>query len=88
MLTKRRTVGIRVPENNICLSIVRTLGRPIISTSAKLDDPYLIKDEYPSSLDIVIDGGVLYPSPSSVISLIDDMPEIIREGKGDVSTFA
>lgn len=87
MLTKRKTVGIRVPDNRICLAIVRTLGRPIISTSAGLDDPYGIRDTYSSYLDIVIDGGMLYPSPSSVISLIDDVPEVIREGKGDVSYF-
>ncbi len=87
MLTKRKTVGIRVPDNRICLAIVRTLGRPIISTSAGLDDPYAIQDTYDPHLDIVIDGGVLYPSPSSVISLIGDVPEVIREGKGDVSSF-
>jgi len=87
MLTKRKTVGIRVPDNRICLSIVRTLGRPIISTSAGLDNPHSIQDNFSSHIDIVIDGGVLYPSPSSVISLIDDMPEIIRKGKGDVSGF-
>ena len=86
-LTKRKTVGIRVPDNRICLAIVRTLGRPIISTSAGLDDPYAIQATYGPHLDIVIDGGVLYPSPSSVISLIGDFPEVIREGKGDVSSF-
>jgi tRNA threonylcarbamoyl adenosine modification protein (Sua5/YciO/YrdC/YwlC family) len=88
MLTKRKTVGIRVPDNNICLDIVRTLGRPIISTSARLDDPQSIQEAYSPYLDIVIDGGVLYPSPSSVISLIGDVPEVIREGKGDVSSFS
>ena len=87
MLTKRKTVGIRVPDNEICLSIVRTLGRPIISTSAGLDDPYSIQESFSSYLDIVIDGGVLYPNPSSVISLIGDIPEVIRKGKGDVSYF-
>jgi tRNA threonylcarbamoyl adenosine modification protein (Sua5/YciO/YrdC/YwlC family) len=87
MLTKRKTVGIRVPDNKICLEIVRTLGRPIISTSAGFDDPYAIQEAYGSYLDIVIDGGVLYPSPSSVISLIGNVPDIIREGKGDVSSF-
>ena len=87
MLTKRKTVGIRVPDNNICLNIVRTLGRPIISTSALYDDPYSIQEAYSSRLDIVIDGGGLYPSPSSVISLIGDTPEVIRVGKGDVSSF-
>ncbi len=87
MLTKRKTVGIRVPDNNICLSIARTFGRPIISTSAGYDDPQSIKEIYGQYLDVVIDGGVLYPSPSSVISLINDVPEVIRIGKGDVSNF-
>jgi tRNA threonylcarbamoyl adenosine modification protein (Sua5/YciO/YrdC/YwlC family) len=87
MLTKRKTVGIRVPDDNICLTIVRTLGRPIISTSALLDNPHSIQEAYSSYLEIVIDGGALYPSPSSVISLIGDVPEILREGKGDVSSF-
>ena len=87
MLTRRKTVGIRVPNNNICLAIVQTLGRPIITTSAELDDPYSIQEAYSSYLDIIIDGGVLYPSPSSVISLIGDVPEVIRKGKGDISYF-
>jgi tRNA threonylcarbamoyl adenosine modification protein (Sua5/YciO/YrdC/YwlC family) len=87
MLTRRKTLGIRVPDNKICLTIVRTFGRPIISTSARYHNPQSIKEAYGSYLDIVIDGGVLYPSPSSVVSLIADMPEVIREGKGDVSSF-
>lgn len=87
MLTRRKTVGIRVPDNKICLDIIRTFGRPIISTSAVFDDPQSIKEAYGSFLDVIIDGGVLYQSPSSVVSLIDDIPEVIREGKGDVSGF-
>lgn len=87
MLTKRKTVGIRVPDNKICLDIIRTFGRPIISTSAVFDDPQSIEEAYGSFLDVIIDGGVLYQSPSSVVSLIDDIPEVIREGKGDVSGF-
>ena len=87
MLTRRKTVGIRVPDNTICLAILRTFGRPIISTSAVFDDPQSIKEAYGSFLDVIIDGGVLYQSPSSVVSLIDDIPEIVREGKGDVSSF-
>jgi len=87
MLTKRKTVGIRVPDNRICLEIVRSLGRPIMSTSAGFDDPYAIQDAYASYLDVIIDGDVLVPNPSSVISLIDNVPEVIRVGKGDVSSF-
>jgi tRNA threonylcarbamoyl adenosine modification protein (Sua5/YciO/YrdC/YwlC family) len=87
MMTKRRTVGIRVPDNKICLTIVKSFSRPIISTSAGFDDPQAIEEAYAPHLDLVVDGGVLYPEPSSVISLIDDIPEVIREGKGDVSLF-
>jgi len=87
MLTKRKTVGIRVPDNKIALGIVQTLGQPIISTSAGYDDPWEIKEVYGSYLDIVIDGGMFNQDPSSVVSLIGDRPEIIRKGKGDVSSF-
>ncbi|MCF8144283.1 MAG: threonylcarbamoyl-AMP synthase [Deltaproteobacteria bacterium] len=87
MLTRRKTVGIRVPDNRITLGIVRTFGRPIISTSAGFDDPLEIREAYGSYLDMVIDGGVFDQSPSSVVSLINDAPEIIRVGKGDVSSF-
>ncbi len=87
MATKRKSVGIRVPENNICLAILKTFGRPIISTSAGLNEPYLIQNKFPKNLDIIIDGGPLKPNPSSVISLINNEPEVIREGKGDVSDF-
>ena len=87
MLTKRKTIGIRIPDNRICQAMVKTLGHPIISTSALLDDPHLIYEAHKAYLSIVIDGGVLYPEPSSVISLIDDNPEVIREGKGEITDF-
>jgi len=87
MLTRRKTVGIRVPDNKICLSIVRTFGRPVISTSAGYDDPQSIIEAYGPFLDAIVDGGMLYQSPSSVISLIDDTPEVLREGKGDISSL-
>jgi tRNA threonylcarbamoyl adenosine modification protein (Sua5/YciO/YrdC/YwlC family) len=93
MQTKRKTVGIRVPDNRICLDIVEKLGRPIISTSAlvkedePLMDPYEIEQVFGSRLDLVVDGGGVAGEPSSVISLIDDIPEVIRKGKGDVSVF-
>lgn len=84
MLTSRKTVGIRVPNNKICLAIVEGLGRPIISTSINLEDPSLIHDTYSSLVETVIDGGVISYEPSTVISLVDDNPEVIREGKGKV----
>jgi tRNA threonylcarbamoyl adenosine modification protein (Sua5/YciO/YrdC/YwlC family) len=91
MLTKRKTAGIRVPANNICHELVEGLGNPIISTSATLPDgevfhdASLIHDHFGTRLDAVIDGGPVAAMPSSVVSLEDDIPEIIREGLGDVS---
>jgi len=94
MLTKRKTAGIRVPDNAICLALVEELGHPIISTSATmpdgsiLHDPSLIHDFFQSRIDFVIDGRTNIPGqPSSIISLINDVPEIIRKGLGDVSVF-
>ncbi len=94
MLTKRRTVGIRVPDHPICLAIVETLGHPVISTSATdpedgriLETPQEIKDKLGHALDLIVDGGIVSGTPSSVISLIDDAPEILRQGAGDVAIF-
>ncbi len=93
MLTKRKSAGIRVPANNICIRIVEALNNPILSTSATMPDgtifydPSLIHDYFGSRLDIVIDGGINSGQPSSVISLIDDTPIVIRKGMGDVSLF-
>ena len=93
MLTKRKTAGIRVPDHAICLNLVQELGHPIISTSASMPDgeifmdPSLLHDYFGSNIDLVIDGGPVSDNPSSVVSLIDDTPEIIREGQGDVGIF-
>lgn len=93
MLTPRNTVGIRVPDNAICLAIVRELGHPIISTSVYKEneelfsDPDDIWERYNHQLDLVIDGGVIAAEHSSIINLSNDYPEVIRKGKGDISQF-
>jgi tRNA threonylcarbamoyl adenosine modification protein (Sua5/YciO/YrdC/YwlC family) len=93
ILPKRSTTGIRVPDNQICLALVKELEQPIISTSVKteegelLGDPALIKEYFGRAVDLIIDGGMILPQPSSVISLVDDNIEIIRIGKGDISAF-
>lgn len=93
MLTRRRTVGIRVPDHAISLAIVHELDHPIISTSATdpsgtiLQTPGEIRDKLGHALDMIIDCGGVEGRPSSVISLIDDTPEVLREGSGDVSAF-
>jgi len=93
IMPKRQTTGIRVPDNPICLALLKELGSPIISTSVKdekgelLSDPYFIEERFGRVVDMVIDGGKLMPEPSSVINLVDDRIEIIRTGKGDISSF-
>jgi tRNA threonylcarbamoyl adenosine modification protein (Sua5/YciO/YrdC/YwlC family) len=93
VLTKRNEVGIRIPDNRICQALVEELGNPILSSSVRmpdeqlLDDPKDIDTMYKAQVDLVIDGGVFLPEPSSVISLLDDEPEVIRKGKGDVTPF-
>jgi len=89
LLQKRRQVGIRVPDSFICMELCRCLGRPIISTSATdpdtgeiLLDPDVLKERLGKDLDLIIDGGLLTKEPSTVLSLLDDEIEILREGKG------
>lgn len=92
-MTKQNTVGIRIPDNNICLNLVRELGHPIISTSVYkpdeglYNDPAEIEERFAKQLDLVIDGGVIVAEHSSIIDLTDEFPKVIRKGKGDVSLF-
>jgi len=91
--TRRKTVGIRVPDNNIIRSIVTELGRPLLSSSVHDDedevteyitDPELIHERYGNMVDAVIDGGYGDNQPSTVIDCTTDEFEIIREGKGEI----
>jgi len=91
--TKRHTVGIRVPNNNVALTLVRELGHPIISTSVTnrkgdvLFDPIEIKTIFNSQIDLMLASGSLRGQPSSIVDLSEEAPVIIREGAGDVSLF-
>jgi len=91
---KRRTIGLRIPQNNIALQLMDALGEPIMSTSLimpgeelPLIDPYKIRDLLQHEVDLVIDGGYCGMEATSVINLVDDVPVIIRRGAGDVSDF-
>jgi tRNA threonylcarbamoyl adenosine modification protein (Sua5/YciO/YrdC/YwlC family) len=92
-MTKQKTVGIRIPDNRICLSLVQELGHPIINTSVNKPDeglynnPTEIEERFGKQLDLVIDGGVIVAEHSSIIDLTDEFPKVIRKGKGDVSLF-
>lgn len=92
---KKKTVGIRVPANNIALEIVKQLGNPIISTSIRDEDevieyttdPELILEKWDDLVDLVIDGGYGDNHASTVIDLSEDDPIIVREGKGSLEIF-
>jgi tRNA threonylcarbamoyl adenosine modification protein (Sua5/YciO/YrdC/YwlC family) len=89
---KKTTVGIRVPDNNIILELVRQLGNPIVSTSIRDDDdvieyttdPELIFEKWQNLVDIVIDGGYGDNIGSTIIDLSDYEPVVVREGKGSL----
>ena len=94
MHPKRRTIGLRVPENSIALQLLAGLNEPMMSVTMILPgddlpmtDPYDIRQTLEHELDLVIDGGYCGMEPTSVIDLVDDMPVIIRRGQGDVSVF-
>lgn len=90
--SKKKTVGIRIPDNPICKAIVEKLGHPIISTSLRIEDeiseyptdPDEIFGLYAGQVDIVIEGGIGGTEPSTVVDCSTDNPEIIRQGKGKV----
>lgn len=91
--SKRKTVGIRVPDHSVTIQIVKELGHPIVSTSTTtrkgepLIDPFEIKNIFNSQVDLMLASNAISFKPSSVIDLSSDEPEIIREGAGDVSMF-
>lgn len=89
---KRKTIGVRVPENNIAQSLLAELGEPMMSTTLlmpgdefPLNEGYEISQVVKSDVDLVIDGGACGLEETSVISLEGDAVEILREGKGDTS---
>lgn len=92
---KRKTVGIRIPDNNIARALVTSLGNPIVSTSIRDDDdileyttdPELIYEKWQNLVDVVIDGGYGDNYASTIIDLTHTEPEIIREGKGSLDVL-
>lgn len=89
---KRKTVGIRIPDNNIARTLVEALGNPIVSSSIRdnddileyTTDPELIYEKWNNLVDLVIDGGYGDNLASTIIDLTDNTPEVIREGKGSL----
>jgi len=86
---KRKTIGIRIPDNAIALALVEELGEPLLSTTLILPDeelvladPYDIREKLEHELDLIIDAGVIESEPSTIISCAEGQVEIVRQGKG------
>ena len=91
---RRKTIGIRVPDNLIVQSLLEELGEPLMSTTMLLPgdempliDPYEMDAILGTQVDVIVDGGYCGFEPTSVIDMVDEVPEVIREGRGDVSMF-
>lgn len=86
---KRKTIGIRVPDNAVCTALLTELDQPLMSSTLSLPnedypltDPYQIRLKLESLVDLILDGGYSGHEPTTVVSLINDKPEILRQGKG------
>ncbi len=88
--SKKKTIGIRIPDNRIITTIVEELGHPVLTTSIRDEDqlveyttdPELIEEKYGDSIDLVIDGGYGGNEASTIVDCTSGEPEIIRQGKG------
>ena len=94
MHPKRKTVGLRVPDNAIAAALLADLGEPLMSVTLimpgdefPLTDPYDIRETLEHEVDLVIDGGYCGMEPTTVVDLADDRSVILRAGKGDVTPF-
>lgn len=93
--SKKKTIGIRVPDNNIPRLLVERLGNPIISTSIKdedevieyITDPELINEKYQNKVDAIIDGGFMNNTATTIVDCTGDEPEILRQGIGILEDF-
>jgi tRNA threonylcarbamoyl adenosine modification protein (Sua5/YciO/YrdC/YwlC family) len=91
---KRKTIGIRVPDNPIVRALLEELGEPMMSSTLilpgedrPLNDPEAIRERLEQQLDLIIDGGPCSHQPTTVLDLVDDTPRLVRQGKGDASPF-
>ncbi len=91
LMTSKKEVGVRIPNHPVPVGLVNLLGRPIINTTARLvgqeamSDPKEIERYFKGQVSFVIDGGLMVGEPSTVISLVDDRVEVLREGRGPVT---
>ena len=94
MNTKRKTVGVRIPDNKIVHALLEMLDQPLVSSSLILPgadlpllEPEAMRDMLGKRVDLIIDGGSCGLEPSTVVDLVDTLPRIVRKGKGDITPF-
>jgi tRNA threonylcarbamoyl adenosine modification protein (Sua5/YciO/YrdC/YwlC family) len=92
LLQKRKTIGVRFPDSPVVQSLLEHLGRPIISSSVPPTDDYFTDPEeiaarFPDDIDLILDAGVMFNQPSTVVDFTGMEPEIIREGAGAVDAL-
>lgn len=94
LMTKRKTIGLRVPDNQIALDLLKVLGEPILSCSLMLpneemtqSDPKEIREHLEHQVDLIIHGGYLGQQPTTVVDLTEDTPVMIRQGSGSITPF-
>jgi tRNA threonylcarbamoyl adenosine modification protein (Sua5/YciO/YrdC/YwlC family) len=93
MISKRKTVGIRVPDNKISLMLVKELGHPILSASVTngdgnvIIDPEVIESHYGKRVDLILDGGNSNAQLSTILDLTEEKGVVLREGAGDISAL-
>ena len=92
--SRRKTVGIRVPDNAIALAMLEALGEPIMSTTLllpgdelPLSEPYEIRERLKRQIDLVVDGGACGLDATTVVDLATDEPRVLREGRGDLAAL-
>ena len=94
MHPKRKTIGLRVPDHPVALALLRAIGEPIMSTSLilpdedeQITDPYEIRLKLGKQVDLIIDSGPCGLEPTTMIDLVEGVPVVVREGKGDAEPF-
>ena len=94
MHPKKKTIGLRVPDHKVAQSLLHAMGEPIMSTSLilpdvdeQITDPYEIRMKLGKLVDLIIDSGPCSLEPTTMINLVEGVPEVIRQGKGDAEPF-
>jgi len=91
---KKKTIGLRIPENKVALALLAELGEPLLSTSLILpgeefaeSDPEEMRARLEKQVDLIMHGGIIGEDPTTVVDLSDDDPQVLREGRGDPAPF-